>query len=659
MVAKINLIALITVVCLLTACGKGGGDGNVDVSVSNAFKNDAGGSRVDGSRLTEEEAIFVRDIEKGRGSERLSGIPNISGAGQGGYENKEIESEEDREKIIELYVADLGGVDLSFIGKMELCGNGKCYGVNLSREVNGSRENGDGVASLIGRIVLPRDSDPRDLDKKRVLQIDEVRLQSKTKKGGDGIWQALNLSRPIRIFGPVPGARVLVGISHKSSCQDDGCLVLDSVDSVLTPVHNEGQYLFYNPKIAVDKELPSGVHVYLPRGMTDGVQIVVANVMYSPDAEKHPTVTFSIHGHVKRPAVVTVRGMGGKNKNSNFPGDRKGYSVRVYGPGKVVDGKFEASRGIKKNSEGGILKKDADSMAICLNSISSPERQAAISSDLEQMGVSVLTDCVSIPPYVHMVLVEGGRGDMKFDVAFRSDPDSRYGNKIVLSPVNSFPGFKVVVNGFTWKGDLGDLRGGFGFAKGYAMGFDVSGRLGRTVLGSNLSSGGSVSFCQKGDFSRICETTASQDTPKRTLSISGDFRSMWWQTNSHVIENWYSAVSVISSSTSIINEGVCSSDGNVDRWTAFGSRPSGRSLFVSSTNVGRTSAVDLCRVFQVFGINNAIRLDGGSAASMAIDGRLVNDFNELDNPLEWLVFGSSRRVAYGFGVGINGVVGTQ
>jgi len=44
---------------------------------------------------------------------------------------------------------------------------------------------------------------------------------------------------------------------------------------------------------------------------------------------------------------------------------------------------------------------------------------------------------------------------------------------------------------------------------------------------------------------------------------------------------------------------------------------------------------------------------------MAIDGRLVNDFNELDNPLEWLVFGSSRRVAYGFGVGVNGVVGTQ
>lgn len=110
---------------------------------------------------------------------------------------------------------------------------------------------------------------------------------------------------------------------------------------------------------------------------------------------------------------------------------------------------------------------------------------------------------------------------------------------------------------------------------------------------------------------------------------------------------------VISSSTSVVFNDSCANDSHTDRWSAFGSRHSGRSVFLSSASEGSTNAKEMCRVFRALGISNAIRLDGSSAAAMTINGELVNPLTGIHGA----IYGEARYIPYAFGFGEEGLIG--
>ena len=63
---------------------------------------------------------------------------------------------------------------------------------------------------------------------------------------------------------------------------------------------------------------------------------------------------------------------------------------------------------------------------------------------------------------------------------------------------------------------------------------------------------------------------------------------------------------------------------------------------ISSTSSGTTTAAELCPVFKAFGINYAIRLDGGPSAAMIIANYHVNPLTGA----AYLKYGNMRYIAY-------------
>ena len=95
-----------------------------------------------------------------------------------------------------------------------------------------------------------------------------------------------------------------------------------------------------------------------------------------------------------------------------------------------------------------------------------------------------------------------------------------------------------------------------------------------------------------------------------------------------------------------MRDGQCAQDALTTRWSAFGTDGKGRSVFISSTSLGQTHVDELCRVFLALGIPNAIRLDGGPSATMAIEGRILNPLVSLS---DLMAFGTARYVIDGVG----------
>ena len=119
-----------------------------------------------------------------------------------------------------------------------------------------------------------------------------------------------------------------------------------------------------------------------------------------------------------------------------------------------------------------------------------------------------------------MVMVESG-GDGLVDLVFKSKIIDRHGNGLDLSRLDEYSGFDVLVNGFRWNGDEGYWFGGTGFAQGYVKGLDANDVVGREVIGRNLVSGNSLSFCEAGRFGIPCSyMNSGLDGPKRVASFS-------------------------------------------------------------------------------------------------------------------------------------------
>jgi hypothetical protein len=140
---------------------------------------------------------------------------------------------------------------------------------------------------------------------------------------------------------------------------------------------------------------------------------------------------------------------------------------------------------------------------------------------------------------------------------------------LALQPIETFAaGSQIMINGFTWVGDRGTSPG-TGLAKGFVQ------RDSR-VLGSNRENGG---LSGAAGLNQLAVLTQPKSLPKWKESVNGP---LW--TNG--VDGVQAPYSVVSSSTSVIKSGVCSNDpeSEIARWSAFGTTPDNRVIFLSSTS---------------------------------------------------------------------------
>lgn len=209
------------------------------------------------------------------------------------------------------------------------------------------------------------------------------------------------------------------------------------------------------------------------------------------------------------------------------------------------------------------------------------------------------------------------------------------------------------MNGGLWNGDLGVTRNPHGQAQGYVKGIDYDTGA-NNVIGNNSTMGGSLSYCSNAIqsiknwgrpwLSKSCPQIANEPGQNSyrvygTQNGWGDFLG---------IRNDWDDKHVISSRTHVVKDGACGTGTTREKWSAFGVSPDrNRNVFVSSSDLGKTNASELCRIFQSLGVMNAILLDGGSSTQLVLDGHLLSPMNAMDR----LAFGSlNRPVAYGIGV---------
>lgn len=273
----------------------------------------------------------------------------------------------------------------------------------------------------------------------------------------------------------------------------------------------------------------------------------------------------------------------------------------------------------------------------CAALLSSSVNKQSIANELKANGFYYLDWCTSIPPYVHIGVAS--LSDAREALSVKWAPE-KYVNGAYRLPLTRITDWHsrthLMINGFTWAGDEGTSSGQFGLAKGYLT-------YNSSVLGDNRTTGGAAN-----KFSG--NPKGSPDNAKwvayKTSNVSNTY--LWEQSQSVGAYNYFA----LSSSTSVVKNGVCSTDSLPSRWSAvgFSSAISPRVIFVSSTANDQTTAAELCPVIKALDGYNALRLDGGPSAVFSTGG-------EVKNPLglpNFLKYGSLRYIAYALKVAAPG-----
>jgi hypothetical protein len=283
----------------------------------------------------------------------------------------------------------------------------------------------------------------------------------------------------------------------------------------------------------------------------------------------------------------------------------------------------------------------------CADQLAYPQNQQNIANGLTATGTTYLNWCTTIAPYVHITVTNMADSRERFTVKHSpkvgtSAPPSYLPPRLPLVRITSWsPNTQVMTNGFYWQGDEGTSTGQTGLADGHVRNF-------ATGLGDNLAVGGSCDDYPSPPYVS-CINFAPHGN-KRVMLMPATGTAWSWLDNGGAGAVASTSWSYVSSSTSIVKNGVCSTDSTLSRWSAVGNTSGGRLIFMSSTTDGQTSAAELCAVFKSMGVNNAIRLDGGPSAAMAVDGALKNPLGGL----YFVKYGTMRYIAYGLKVSYPG-----
>jgi hypothetical protein len=416
------------------------------------------------------------------------------------------------------------------------------------------------------------------------------------------------------------GADILV-LLKKSMSRNNVVYVPARATSAL--MDNTAQAVYYDPSFSSTVSLPYGVTLKIPEGSTDGPQIFSVAVRdvgnYRPSVDIYPyintkkefTVTSATAFKARStlvppqtPPLVPDAAQKSILESTNTPLTRKFNKTGNLNFSQVKD---DASA---KPS----IEALATGMATpCSVTIANPTNQNTITNMLQINGTLNVNWCEQSEPYIHIGVIELSKPPVTYGLAY----SQKYPEVMNLKPIvdsDFLNKSTMTVNGFYWAGDEGTADGQTGRPSGYV-------KYNNNQIGVNYTSG------------------VSQGN-KRVLTFTGGTLSAQWTDNA-AINNYYTNDFVISSSTSIVRDGVCTTDGLRNRWSALG-ETNGRIVLISSTSGGETSAASLCEVFKSLNIRNAIRLDGGPSTAMTFGPTLVNPLTGLAR----LKYGNMRRIAY-------------
>jgi hypothetical protein len=476
-----------------------------------------------------------------------------------------------------------------------------------------------GKATFVVDMAVPRQ------DIKRVYFEDVI--------GSKVVAGRLDVSMPGLLAAPFQGAEIFVVLRKAGNAFRT---VYEPIRAATGWVAKKPEtVVYYDPRHATElADLNFGTKVSIPAGSTDAPQIF--NVYLHDVGTAFPAIDIFPKLQLAQPWTIEVTEL-------MAPWKQPGYA----GPPPIIPHTFK-SRSVRPFLETGVLAKYSEKIhrtgfitfdpkdpiqssspsssdagvSTCLNALTARQREQGMT--LPQ-GVEYIASCAESAPFVHIAIAK--INDPRRWLYVRSQSSSYIDNMIALNlqPITNFStASAIAINGFTWIGDKGFFDGGRGLPNGY---FATNGMH----VGDNRVGGG--------------HSKTSPGTPDGNKFVfrwnrEGSFR--WEEKSDMSLLDLSYLDHHVSSSSSIVKSGVCASDLEMERWSAIGTAADGRMVFVSSTSEGKTTSAELCAVFQKFGVENAMRLDGGTSTAMVVGGKVLNP---LEGAAKALI-GPLRDIAY-------------
>lgn len=462
--------------------------------------------------------------------------------------------------------------------------------------------------------------------------------------GGVIVDGSLVLQKAIQLEKGYHGNALMVLLEKKGAGNKTIYFPSQSASSKISKVANS---VYYIPSVTTVANLPNNVIFTLPAGSLAQPQIF--NVSTLDVGNKFPLVDIFPYVDLSIPASLEVSENSFKKLSiTNNSVVATPAPSPVYPNGNVVDrslssgnesnkakisfsktGVFESNA--FKNEGGDVKSKRQGNITLastqqCLAMLNNPANIQAIQSATATNGVVYVNWCENIAPYVIIAYINLDDPRTKYKIP-AEDAAADYVMK--LKKITDFGPSIVSINGFVWTGDEGTGDNQKGKVNGYVY------STVKTWIGGNCIIGG---FCSLYDGTKFAMAITGNTPPYQiNYSLASDYVS--GPTGVVLGNNGYAKV--VSSSTSVVRDGICATPGTENRWSAIGAAP-GKMVMISSTSSGTTSAAELCPIFQAFQINNALRMDGGPSTAMLIDGVLKNPLTGLAQ----IKYGTLRRIPY-------------
>jgi len=200
-------------------------------------------------------------------------------------------------------------------------------------------------------------------------------------------------------------------------------------------------------------------------------------------------------------------------------------------------------------------------------------------------------------------------------------------------------GATIAVNGGFWEGDEARIYTPFPVGGFNGVVHDAGQRLEGFLKYQNLIF---LGFKKNNQFNEQFFNAKLFTVPRSSIDDAVDQDTFNYQGYNYV---------TLPSDATIVKNGQCSnysegSPGQPNLWSAAGITTDNRLVVISSASVNAvfgsdyiTTPYDMCLVFKSLGVKDAIRLDGGSSASLSINGAHVNPLRGRN----YLITGSSSR----------------
>jgi hypothetical protein len=500
------------------------------------------------------------------------------------------------------------------VGNITACSESVCYRPVSPAKKIGVDTTKEGKAATVMEFAIPR--------------IKIVSLHFESLAGSNALIGSVKVQNPMEFDKEYFGEDILVVLAKNGTGRNGEYIPQFATAG---PFHPSIQSVYYNPTIATVARLPMSTLLSIPANAT--ATPVIFNVAVHDTLDKFPMVDIQPTILFNKPAILTSREI--FRSTNSATSSATGQAIRPDSSSKnlprtglirLMSRDVDPSEmPVTASSESNITASSVTAADACLGFLGSS--QQAIDSALSTTGTVFLRGCETTPSAIHIAISNTVGGKVIGSISYTNSAvnPQRFSLALRTLPtlaVNS----QIGINGFTWSGDSG-----IGSGTGYALGFVQD----RGIFLANNIIGGGTAF----------QDASNTDNNKLALNQAFGQVARWAEGRSGTLfpnDNFISTLFLVSSSTSIVKAGVCASDTTANRWSAIGSSPNGRLVFISSTSEGITSAAGLCAIFTSLGVNNAIRLDGSTASGMTIDGVLVNPITGSAS----FVYGSARHIAY-------------